>query len=80
MLFSCTRVNVVNSVALVAHRSDYLHNLRNMLASLTVQMHGRNHSRTKNRPLQMSYFSAIGSVNNQSDLHILESLYCTLTH
>ena len=35
----------------------------------------RDHSRTKNHPLPMLDFSVIGSVNNQSDLHILESLY-----
>ena len=35
----------------------------------------RDHSRTKNHPLRMPYFSVMCSVNNQSDLHISESLY-----
>ena len=35
----------------------------------------RDHIRTKNHPLQMSVLSVIGSVNNQSDLHILEVIY-----
>ena len=45
-----------------------------MLHSTLVNSAIRDHGWTKNRPLQMSNFSVMESVNNEYDLHILESL------
>ena len=44
-------------------------------ASLMLAMLGIMHSRAKSHPLQMQKFSVIGSVNNQSALYTLVSLY-----
>ena len=83
-LRSCV-AHMLTCVTMEVHLSNYLFDLWSMLPFPTAQFNVplnklensaiSDHSHTKNHPFQIFIFSVTGVVNNQSDLHILISLY-----
>ena len=83
---TCTCVTAAISVTLVAHRCNYLCDLRCLHAGVSYRTKMLHSTHQKTQPLgtmaalgiihcKCQFFSVIERVNYQPDLHILESLY-----